>query len=36
VSAGIAEYGSEMTNPAHLLAAADLALYASKGRRAST
>jgi diguanylate cyclase (GGDEF)-like protein len=33
VSAGIAEYSAEMTNPAHLLAAADLALYASKGRR---
>ncbi|MGH7467474.1 MAG: sensor domain-containing diguanylate cyclase [Longimicrobiales bacterium] len=36
VSAGIAEYTAEMTNPAHLLAAADLALYASKGRRPKT
>jgi diguanylate cyclase (GGDEF)-like protein len=33
VSAGIAEYSKEMTHPSHLLAAADLALYASKGRR---
>jgi diguanylate cyclase (GGDEF)-like protein len=36
VSAGIAELTSEMTNPAHLLAAADLALYADKGRRSRT
>lgn len=36
VSAGMAEYQSEMLHPAHLLAAADRALYESKGRRATT
>ena len=35
-SAGLAEYDPEMLNPAHLLAAADRALYESKRGRVST